>query len=140
MKTRATKPPRRSPRVSPRKPATIDAYLATVRDERRRAVLERLRASIHAAIPGVVECISYGMPAFRVGGRVVAGFQATSSGCSYYPFSGSTLDSLGDALERFARTKSALHLDVDRPPSAALVRRLVRARLAELARPRRQAL
>ena len=72
------------------------------------------------------------MPAFRVDGRVVAGFQATAAGCSYYPFSGSTLDALGDALDGFSRTRSALHFDADRPLSAALVRRLIRARRAEL--------
>jgi uncharacterized protein YdhG (YjbR/CyaY superfamily) len=124
--------PRASPRPSSRKPASIDEYLVAVRDDRRRALLERLRASIHAAVPGAVECISYGMPAFRVGGHVVAGFQPTSSGCSYYPFSGSTLDALGDALDGFTRTKSALHFDADRPLSPALVRKLVRARLAEV--------
>ncbi len=131
-KPRATKTSRATPRRSSRKPATIDAYLATVRDARRRAALERLRAAIHAAVPGAVECISYGMPAFRVDGGVVAGFRATSTGCSYYPFSGSTLGALGDVLEDFVRTKSALHFDADQPLSPALVKKLVRARLDEL--------
>jgi uncharacterized protein YdhG (YjbR/CyaY superfamily) len=129
----ASRTPRASPRPTSRKPATIDAYLATVRVDRRSA-LERLRAIIHAAVPDAVECISYGMPAFRVGARVVAGFQATSSGCSYYPFSGSTLDTLRDALAGFGRTKSALHFDADRSLSPALVKKLLRARLAELPR------
>ena len=128
------------PRPAARKPATtIDAYLARVPDDGRRAALQALRATILAAVPGAEECISYGMPAFRVAGGVVAGFQATARGCSYYPFSGSTLDTLGDALERFVRTKSALHFAADRPPSAALIRRLVRARLAEPARTRPRA-
>lgn len=122
--------------ASSRKPTSIDAYLATVRDERRRAALERLRARIHAAAPGAEECISYGMPAFRLGGHVIAGFLATSGGCSYYPFSGSTLAALGDALDGFSKTRSALHFDPSRPPSAALVRRLVGARRAELPAPR----
>jgi len=136
MKPRATKTPRASPRPSSRKPSTIDAYLATVRDARRRAALERLRAAIHAAVPGAVECISYGMPAFRVDGRVVAGFQATARGGSFYPFSGSTLDALGDALDGFSRTKSALHFTGDAPLPAALVRKLLRARVAEIPRAR----
>ncbi len=126
-------------RSSPRRPASLDAYLSAVKDERSRAALERLRRTILAAAPGAEECISYGMPAFRVGGRVVAGFQATSTGCSYYPFSGSTLDGLGDALAGFSRTRSALHFDAARPLPAALVRRLVRARLAELPQPSRDA-
>lgn len=132
------KKPRATPRRPSRTPASIDAYLAGVGDERKRAALERLRATIHAAIPGAVECISYGMPAFRFDGRVVAGFQATSSGCSFYPFSGATLDALGAALEGFVRTKSALHFDAGRPLSPALVKKLLRARLAERPAARRR--
>jgi uncharacterized protein YdhG (YjbR/CyaY superfamily) len=120
-------------RTASRTPASIDAYLETLDDE-RRATLERLRRQIHAVVPGAVECFSYRMPAFRVDGHVVAGFQATARGGSYYPFSGSTLDALGDAVAGFSRTKSALHFDAGRPPSAALVHKLVRARLAEARR------
>jgi uncharacterized protein YdhG (YjbR/CyaY superfamily) len=120
-------------RASSRTPASIDAYLETL-DHERRALLAKLRRTIRAAAPDAIECISYGMPAFRVDGRVVAGFQATARGGSFYPFSGSTLGTLGDVLADFVRTKSALHFDADRPLSAALVRRLVRARRAELPR------
>src|SRR5260370_90554 len=63
------------------KPATIDAYLATVSDDRRE-VLQRLRKAILSILPDAQECISYSMPAFRYAGRVVAGFLATSKGCS----------------------------------------------------------
>jgi uncharacterized protein YdhG (YjbR/CyaY superfamily) len=126
---------RASRRKSRRTPDGIDAYLAEVHDEHRRAALARLRGTILAVVPDAVECISYGIPAFRVGGRVIAGFQARSIGCSYYPFSGSTLDGLGDALAGFSRTKSALHFDAGRPLSAALVRKLIHARLAELPGP-----
>ena len=118
-------------RASSRTAASIDAYLGVLDDE-RRATLSKLRRTIRAVVPAAEECISYGMPAFRVDGRVVAGFQATSGGCSYYPFSGSTLGAVGDALEGFQRTKSALHFPAHRPLPAALVRRLLRARMAEL--------
>lgn len=124
------------PRPAARKPATIDAYLARVPDDGRRAALQALRATILAAVPGAEECISYGMPAFRVAGGVVAGFQATARGCSYYPFSGSTLDALGPALHGFARTKSALQFDAARPLPAPLVGKLLETRLAELPRTR----
>lgn len=125
-------PSRKSAR--PRTPAgaaSVDAYLATVPADRRVA-LEKLRATIRAIIPRAQECISYGMPAFRVDGVVVAGFQATAAGCSYYPFSGSTLASLAPDLEGYGRTKSALHFPSDRPLPATLVRKLLRARLAEI--------
>lgn len=121
----------RSPRASSRRPATIDAYLAAIGED-RRATLAKLRATIRAILPDAEECISYGMPAFRVGGSVVAGFQATVRGCSYYPFSGSTLGALAPELEGYGRTRSALHFAADRPPPRPLVRKLLSARLAEL--------
>ena len=83
----------------PAKPKTIDDYLATVPADRRRA-LSALRATIHGVLPNVEECISYSMPAFRHDGRVVAGFLATATGCSYFPFSGSTLATLAIGAPR----------------------------------------
>jgi uncharacterized protein YdhG (YjbR/CyaY superfamily) len=117
-----------------RKPATIDKYLSTVKGE-RRAALEDLRRTIRSIVPDAEECISYGMPAFRVGRSVVAGFQATVRGCSYYPFSGSTLGALALELEGYGRTRSALHFAADRPLPRPLVRKLLSARLAELPPP-----
>lgn len=70
------------------------------------------------------------MPAFRRG-PVIAGFAAFARHCSYFPFSGATLGTLGEALRGWERTKSALHFTPDRPLPAALVRRLVEARIAE---------
>jgi uncharacterized protein YdhG (YjbR/CyaY superfamily) len=116
------------------KPKTIAAYLATLPADRREP-LERLRRTIKAIVPGAKECISYSMPAFRVDGRVVAGFRATGEGCSYYPFSGSTLATLAADLAGYDQTKSALHFDPKRPLPKALVRALLTARLAETARP-----
>ena len=122
-----------------RTPATIDAYLATVGAE-KRAALERLRRTIRAIVPRAEECISYRMPAFRVDGAVVAGFLATARGCSYFPFSGSTLATLSSELGGYGRTKSALHFQPERPLPATLVRKLVRARIAETRRvPARRA-
>jgi uncharacterized protein YdhG (YjbR/CyaY superfamily) len=118
-----------------RKPATIDEYLATVEPDRRTA-LEKLRRTIHAVLPDVEECISYSMPAFRHDGRVVAGFLATSKGCSYFPFSGTTLSTLAAELRASDRTKSALHFDPERPLPASLVRKLLKARIAEASVPR----
>jgi uncharacterized protein YdhG (YjbR/CyaY superfamily) len=118
----------------PTKPKTTDAYLAALPADRRRA-LERLRKTIKAIAPNAEECISYSMPAFRVEGRVVAGFRATGGGCSYYPFSGRTLATLAADLADYDQTKSALHFDPKRPLPRALVRTLLAARIAETARP-----
>jgi uncharacterized protein YdhG (YjbR/CyaY superfamily) len=112
------------------KPTTIDEYLATVKGE-RRAALDKLRKTIRAIIPKAEECISYRMPAFRLDGRIVAGFAATTKGCSYFPFSGTTLRTLARDLEGYSGTKSSLHFDPSKPLPATLVRKLVKARIAE---------
>lgn len=112
------------------KPASIDAYLATVGGARRTA-LDRLRKTIRKIVPEAEECISYRMPAFRLDGKVVAGFMATAKGCSYYPFSGQTLETLARELKGMDMTQGSLHFDPKKPLSASLVRKLIKARIAE---------
>jgi len=113
-----------------RKPTTIDEYLASVTGE-RRAALDHIRKTIRTILPEAEECISYRIPAFRFKGRIVAGFAATAKGCSYFPFSGSTLRTLAEELENFEQTKSSLHFDPAKPLSVALVRKLIKARIAK---------
>ena len=113
-----------------KKPTTIDEYLAAVSPE-RRAALEKLRTTIRSILPRAEECISYSMPAFRHDGHVVAGFLATAKGCSYFPFSGTTLATLASELTGYGQTKSAVHFDPARPLPATLVRKLLKARVAE---------
>ena len=108
----------------------IDDYLATVSGAKRTA-LEKLRKTIRSIVPRAEECISYKMPAFRLDGAIVAGFCATAKGCSYFPFSGSTLKTLADDLQAYGKTKSALHFSPDKPLPATLVRKLIKARIAE---------
>lgn len=112
------------------KPKTIDDYLEALPADRREA-LESLRKTIKAIVPNADECISYAMPAFRVDGRVIAGFLATSKGCSYYPFSGRTLATLSADVASYEQTKGALHFKPERPLPKTLVRKLIKARLAE---------
>jgi uncharacterized protein YdhG (YjbR/CyaY superfamily) len=111
--------------------ASIDEYLAQVSGERLET-LKRLRATIRGVLPRAEECISYGLPAFRVDGEVVAGFAATAKGCSYYPFSSATLVTLRGDLSAYVTTKGALQFDAGKPLPAALVRKLIKARLAEV--------
>jgi uncharacterized protein YdhG (YjbR/CyaY superfamily) len=112
--------------------SVIDDYLASLSGERREA-LERLRRTIRAALPRAEECMSYGLPAFRVDGEVVAGFAATRKGCSYYPFSSATLQTLASEVAAYQTSKGALQFDAKEPLPAALVRRLIRVRRAEVA-------
>ena len=103
----------------------IDAYLARV-PAKKRALLEKLREAIRSVVPSAEECISYCLPAFRVDGRIVAGFAATAKGGSSYPFSGTTLATLADELAGYEGTKSALHFREDAPLPVGLVRKLIR--------------
>jgi uncharacterized protein YdhG (YjbR/CyaY superfamily) len=116
---------------TPTRSNTIDDYLAQV-EPARRAALQKLRKTIHAVLPEVEECISYAMPAFRFRGKVVAGFAATKSGCSYFPFSGTTLATVASDIKAYRQTKSSLHFDPANGLPLALVRKLLRARIAEL--------
>jgi uncharacterized protein YdhG (YjbR/CyaY superfamily) len=108
----------------------IDDYMVTVPGD-KRAALEGLRKTIRSIIPRAEECISYGMPAFRLDGDVIAGFRATAKGCSYYPFSGTTLQTLAGDIKGYGKTKSALHFRADEPLPASLVRKLLKSRIAE---------
>jgi uncharacterized protein YdhG (YjbR/CyaY superfamily) len=119
-------------RAAMNRDAAIDDYLSKAAPE-SRALLQKLRQTIHALVPEVEECISYRIPAFRWDGRIIAGFSVTSTGCSYYPFSGKTLQTLAPDLARYSQTRSALHFG-PAPLPAPLVRKLLRARMAEPAR------
>jgi len=113
------------------KPKSIDEYLAKVSGE-QRAALDQLRKLLRTLLPKAEECISYGLPAFRLDGDVVAGFAATAKGCSYYPFSGSTLATLAGELDGYVTTAGALHFAPKKPLPRALVRKLLRTRMAEI--------
>ena len=113
-----------------RRDPAIDEYLARV-SPASRALLQELRKAIHKIVPEVEECISYRLPAFRFQGKIIAGFSATANGCSYYPFSGTTLRTVAEDIEGYDKTKSALHFGPDKPLRASLLRKLLKARMAE---------
>jgi uncharacterized protein YdhG (YjbR/CyaY superfamily) len=113
--------------------AEIDKYLRGV-DEPKRETLQALRGTILEIVPEAEEGISYRVPAFRVHGRVVAGFAAFKDHLSYLPFSGSVLDQLRNELRGYTMTKSSLHFPIDRPLPEALVKKLIATRLDEIRR------
>jgi uncharacterized protein YdhG (YjbR/CyaY superfamily) len=108
----------------------VDEYLRGI-DEPKRSTLQALRRTILEIVPEAEEVISYRVPAFRVRGRTVAGFAAFQNHLSYLPFSGSVLPQLGDELDGYTMTKSALHFPVDRPLPKALVKKLIATRLGK---------
>ncbi len=109
----------------------VDEYLRAV-DEPKRSTLQALRRTILEIVPDAEQVISYRVPAFRVRGKVVAGFAAFKDHLSYLPFSGSVLGQLADELHGYTMTKSALHFPVDRPLPKTLVQKLIAVRLGEI--------
>lgn len=111
------------------KTRTIDEYLARLSDD-KRAALEQLRKTIRAAAPKAEECISYQLAAFRQDGPLVA-FGATSNHCAFYLMSSSTAAAHKDELKSYDTSKGTIRFQADKPLPVALVRKLVKARIAE---------
>ena len=116
--------------LAKRKPTTIDEYLKDVKPDQRRA-LEKLRETIRAVAPKAEECISYGISAFRLNGRALVFFGAWANHCAFYPGSSATLKKFRNELKGFQISKGTIRFSSDRPLPVALVKRLVKARMAE---------
>lgn len=114
---------------NPRK-ATHDGYLAGLPAD-KRAALEKLRRSIKAAAPKAEECISYHLPAFRLDGKVLVLFGATAKHCSFFPGSGTAVEAHKADLEGYRTSKGTIRFGADKPLPAALVRKIVKYRIAE---------
>jgi uncharacterized protein YdhG (YjbR/CyaY superfamily) len=108
----------------------VDRYLADL-DEPKRTSLEEMRQRILQVIPNAEQGLSYGVPAFKVDGKVVAGLAAFKSHLSYLPHSGSVLPTLSDKTGEYSQTKSALHFPLDEPLPRGLVRELIEVKLRE---------
>jgi uncharacterized protein YdhG (YjbR/CyaY superfamily) len=108
---------------------TVDEYLARLSNDKRVA-LQKLRQTIQAAAPRAEECISYQLPAYRLNGMLVA-FGATANHCAFYPMSASTVAAYSEELKDYDTSKGTIRFQADRPLPAALVRKLVKARIAE---------
>lgn len=109
----------------------IDAYLARL-EEPKRSTLGELRRTILEVVPDAQEGIAYGMPAFRVHGKVVAGFAAFTHHLSYLPHSGSVLSALPDDVAGYVTTPGSLHFPIDTPLARSLVEKLIAVRLREV--------
>ena len=107
----------------------VDEYLAAV-PEPARSTLNKVRAAIRSAVPPeTTETISYGMPAFNYKGPLIW-FAAFSDHCSLFP-TASVIEAFKNELKGFATSKGTIRFPVDKPPSVALVKKLVKARLAQ---------
>ena len=111
-------------------PKSVDEYLAGVPEPARRT-LNRVRAVIRsAAPPETTEVISYRIPTFRYKGALL-GFAAFPNHCSLFVMSGSVLEGFKDQLKDFHTSKGTIRFPVDKPLPAALVKKLVKARIAQ---------
>ena len=117
-------------------PSTVNEYLATLTPEQRSA-LQRLRRQIRAAAPKAVECISYGIPAYRMHGRMIVAFGAASKHCAFYP-GAHPVRVHAKELKKYSTSKGTVRFTTDQPLPDALVRKLVKTRVAQYAAEAKQ--
>ena len=114
----------------------MDDYLAAV-PEPQKSTLAELRKVISALLPDAEQCIAYGVPCFKVGGKGVAGFGVYKSHCTYFPMSGSITTELAEELRGYVTAKGSIQFANDEPLPQDLVRRLVEARQREIERSKK---
>jgi uncharacterized protein YdhG (YjbR/CyaY superfamily) len=118
-----------------RKPKDIDDYLSDYPVEKRVA-LQNLRKTIRSIVPKAQECISYHLPAFRLDGKLLVAFGAAVNHCAFYPCSGAAVAAHEKELAAYDTSKGTIRFQEERPLPAALVRKLVKWRIAENVRRR----
>jgi uncharacterized protein YdhG (YjbR/CyaY superfamily) len=117
-------------------PRNVDEYLARV-PEPARGTLSKVRAAIRSAAPlEATESISYGMPMFKYKGLLL-GFAAFTNHCSVFP-GPAVIAAFKDELEGFTTSKGTIRFPSDKPLSASLVKKLVKARIAQNERTKRR--
>ena len=110
-------------------PQDVDEYLAGV-PEPARSTLNKVRAAIRTAVPpGTTETISYGMPAFKHNG-VLVWYAAFSNHCSLFP-TGAVIEAFKKELKGFSTSKGTIQFSTEKPLPAALVKKMVKARVAQ---------
>jgi len=104
----------------------------------QRVALEKLRQTIRTLVPKAEECTIYGLAAFRLDGQPLVAFGASAKHCAFYPMSGSTVAALEDELADYDTSKGTIRFQPDHPLPPSLVRKLVKARIAENAERRKK--
>ena len=107
----------------------IDEFLAHLSAD-KRASLEKLRKTIRAVVPKAEECISYGVPSFRLNGKLLVAYGAGAKHCAFYP-GAHPIEVHKDELKAYSTSKGTIRFTADSPLPVALVRKLVKTRLAQ---------
>ena len=116
----------------------IDGYLNGL-GEPARGTLEEMRRRILEVVPDAEQCLSYGVPAFKVQGKTVAGLAAFKNHLSYLPHSGSVLSELAEQTRRYAQTSGSLHFPHDTPLPRPLIEQLLATRMRQAGLPAAEA-
>jgi uncharacterized protein YdhG (YjbR/CyaY superfamily) len=114
---------------------SVDEFLAAVPADKRAALL-KLRATIRAAAPNATEGISYGVPMFKLDGRPLVSVGFGADHCSFYVQSPAVMRAHATDLKAYETGKGSIRFPAEKPLPAALVTKLVKARIAEVNRGR----
>jgi uncharacterized protein YdhG (YjbR/CyaY superfamily) len=108
---------------------TVDKFLAHLSAD-KRAALEKLRRTIRTVVPNAEECISYGVPSFRLDGKLLVAYGAGAKHCAFYP-GAHPIEVHKDELKAYSTSKGTVRFPAESPMPVALVRKMVKTRLAQ---------
>ena len=114
------------------KPKSIDDYLSGVNPE-HQAVLQELRRAVRTVVPKAEERISYGLPSFYLDGHPFVALGSWAKHCAFYPMSSATIKAFQKDLKDFPTSKGTIQFTPEKPLPKTLLKKLIKARLAEAA-------
>jgi uncharacterized protein YdhG (YjbR/CyaY superfamily) len=115
------------------RPKSIDDFLNTLEADKRTA-LQRIRKTIKAVAPEAQECISYGLPAFRLNNRALVAFGATKYHCAFFPMDSTTISAYKEELKEFDTSKGTIRFQTNNPIPVVLIQKIVKGRVAEISK------